>query len=171
MTETGISKLSAARRQLDCAIRLRLANEDSVAVHTLANAAFGILRDLILKQGHDMQHVLTVLCDRSSKMGRDFKDVPNFLKHADRHPDRMLAEHSAKTVHLSLAFAIRLWRELGNEPTPEMQEFKKLPDPYKPGYRHSEFLQFALEDPLLTEQDEAAWRDRLWGMATTTSTG
>jgi hypothetical protein len=59
----------------------------------------------------------------------------------------MLAEHSPKSVHLTLALAIRLWRELGNDPTPEMLEFAKLPDPYKPGYRHSEFVKFALGRP------------------------
>jgi hypothetical protein len=32
---SGISKLEAAQRQLDCAIRLRIAREDSLAAHTL----------------------------------------------------------------------------------------------------------------------------------------
>lgn len=168
MTETAISKLEAARRQLDCAIRLRLANEDSVAVHTLAYAAFVILRDLVRKKGHSMAEVVGVLHDKSSKMGRDFSDVPNFLKHADRDPDAMLAQHSPTTVHLTLAFANRLWRELGNERTPAMQDFDKLPDPYKPGYRHSELTKFA-QGPVLSEQDEAEWRQRLLGITITDS--
>jgi hypothetical protein len=73
----------------------------------------------------------------------------------------MLAEHSVKSVHLTLAFAIRLWMELGNRATPEMQEFAKLPDPYKPGYRASELVKFAQSEPLLSEADEADWRARL----------
>jgi hypothetical protein len=77
MTE-NITKLDAAERQLDCAVRLRLRNEDSLSVHTLAYAAFGILRDLIRERGHDIQEVLAVLLDKSSKMGCQFSEVPNF---------------------------------------------------------------------------------------------
>jgi hypothetical protein len=167
MTETGISKQEAAKRQLVCALRMRLANEDSIAVHTLAYAAFGILKGLA-PQGHSITDVLDVLYDQSSKMGRDFSDVPNFLKHAERDPDAMLAEHSAKTVHLTLAFAVRLWIELGNQPTSEMQEFARLPDPYKPGYRASELVKLAQNGPL--KEDKAEWRMRLGGaLATDTS--
>jgi hypothetical protein len=104
-------------------------------------------------------------------MGRDFSGVPNFLKHADRDPEGLLAAHSANSVHLTLAFAVRLWVELGGEKTPDMEAFVKLPDPYKPGYRASEFVRFLQDTPVLSEQDEAAWRERLWGIATTTSTG
>jgi hypothetical protein len=118
-----------------------------------------------------MNDVLAVLLDKSSKMGRAFSDVPNFLKHANWDPDGMLAAHSPNSVHLTLAFAVRLWIELGGEETPNMREFAKLPDPYKPGYRASEFVKFLQEGPVLSEQDEAAWRGRLWGIATTTSTG
>jgi hypothetical protein len=171
MTDTAISKTEAARRLLDCAIRLRLREEDSLAAHTLAYAAFGILRDLVRDRGHEMEDVLAVLLNQSSKMGREFSGVPNFLKHADRDPEGMLAAHSPSTVHLTLAFAIRLWVELGGQETPEMQEFAELPDPYKPGYRASEFVRFLQERPVLSEQDEAVWRARLWGIATTTSTG
>jgi hypothetical protein len=46
MAVTAISKLEAARRQLDCAIRLYIAEEDALAVHTLSRAAFRILHDI-----------------------------------------------------------------------------------------------------------------------------
>ena len=49
--ETSVSKLDAARRQLDAAIRMYLANEDELAIHTLAAAAYRILRDLLEKRG------------------------------------------------------------------------------------------------------------------------
>ncbi len=168
MTDTPISKMDAAQRQLDCAVRLRLADEDSLAVHTLAYAAFGILRDLVRKRGHAMEDVLAVLHDKSSKMGRDLTEVPNFLKHAGTDPDGMLAAHSPNSAHLTLAFAIRLWVELGEEETPDMQDFAKLPDPYKPDHRASEFVKF-VKGPLLSEQDEATWRATLRGITTTST--
>jgi hypothetical protein len=49
--EASVSKLDAARRQLDAAIRMYLANEDELAIHTLAAAAYRILRDLLEKRG------------------------------------------------------------------------------------------------------------------------
>jgi hypothetical protein len=88
MFKTGISKLEAAQRQIDWAIRLRLALEEnvSVAVHTLAYAAFGILRHLIRAKGDSMAEALSVVLAKLSKMGRDFSEVPNFVKHADPNP-------------------------------------------------------------------------------------
>lgn len=40
-----LTKLAAAERQLNAAIRMFLMNEDELAVHTVAAAAFRILRD------------------------------------------------------------------------------------------------------------------------------
>jgi hypothetical protein len=52
-----ITKLAAAQRQLDAAIRMTLLNEDQLAVHTVAAAAYRILRDLKRKRGR------SELCD------------------------------------------------------------------------------------------------------------
>jgi hypothetical protein len=46
-----IRKEAAAQRQLDAAIRMRLASEDELAIHTVAAAAYRILRDLKEKHG------------------------------------------------------------------------------------------------------------------------
>ena len=48
-----ISKLEAAQRQLDCAIRLYFAEDDLLAVHTLSRAAFRILFDLYPQKSAD----------------------------------------------------------------------------------------------------------------------
>ena len=130
---TNISKIEAANAQLEGALRWRLANDNSLVVHTLAYAAFSIMRDLINHQAHPMKDVLAILEDQTSKMGKVFRDVPNFLKHADRDPEGMLQHHSPDTVHLTLAFACRLWVELGNQETELMQKFAQLPDPYRQG--------------------------------------
>ena len=52
---TGITKIDVARAQLQEALRLRLTDGDGIAVHTLAYAAFEILRDLIKHQAHPMK--------------------------------------------------------------------------------------------------------------------
>ena len=46
-----VTKIAAAQRQLDAAIRLELRGEDALAIHTLASAAFRILRDLRTQRG------------------------------------------------------------------------------------------------------------------------
>jgi hypothetical protein len=46
-----INKLAAASRQLDAAIRMFFAKEDELAIHTVASAAFRVLRDVTEKRG------------------------------------------------------------------------------------------------------------------------
>lgn len=46
-----ISKLAAAQRQLDAAIRMFFQREDELAIHTVAAAAFQILRDIVKQRG------------------------------------------------------------------------------------------------------------------------
>jgi hypothetical protein len=46
-----VTKASAARRQLDAAIRFWFAEEDELAVHTVASAAYRILWDLMYHRG------------------------------------------------------------------------------------------------------------------------
>lgn len=48
-----ITKLAAAERQLNAAIRMTLAGEDELAIHTVAAAAYHILRDLNKKRGRN----------------------------------------------------------------------------------------------------------------------
>ena len=47
-TPIHIIKIAAAERQLGAAIRLFFANEDALAIHTVAAAATKVLQDLII---------------------------------------------------------------------------------------------------------------------------
>lgn len=51
--EIHITKLAAARRQICAAIRMFFAREDELAIHTVASAAYGLLRDLKAERGRD----------------------------------------------------------------------------------------------------------------------
>jgi hypothetical protein len=143
VTTKGISKLEAAQRQLDCAIRL-FQDEDSLAVHTLAYASYSLLRELL---GDEAEKVMIKL-EKSLELGK----VPNFSKHRQGDPDAILEEHSAKSVHLTIALAIMLWKEHGKAETEAMQQFSALPDPYKPGYRASHTLKIAAEGGPITDE-------------------
>jgi len=48
-----VTKLEAARRQVDAAIRMSLTKQDELAIHTVAAAAYRILRELLDKRGID----------------------------------------------------------------------------------------------------------------------
>jgi hypothetical protein len=126
------------------------------------------LSDLVRHREHPMNDVLNILQDQSSKMWCEFRMVPNFLKHANRDPDAMLAAHTPDRAHLTLALAIRLWVELGKQETAAMQRFMLLPDPYKPGYRASAFVEFAQERPGAGYAGEE-WQQRLAKLTVTSS--
>ena len=46
-----LTKITAARRQLDAAIRMGFLAEDAIAIHTIVAAAYRILRDIKAKRG------------------------------------------------------------------------------------------------------------------------
>jgi hypothetical protein len=129
MSDDGISKLDAARHQLDRAIRLLLDQNDSICADTLSYAAYRVLREkLDLDRAQLMERL-----EEALKVGK----VSCFLKHAKHDPDAVLDKHSPETVHITIALAIMLWKEHGQEETAAMKEFSALPDPYEPEYRHS----------------------------------
>jgi hypothetical protein len=122
-----ITKLDAAKRQLERAIHLL--DEDDLSAHTLAFAAYCLLRDLI-GPGALMDAIKGV------EKALNISEIPHFLKHGDHHPEAILKEHSPETAHTTMALAIRLWKENGYEPTITMSEFSRRPNPYEPGKRH-----------------------------------
>ncbi len=81
-----VSKLDAARRQLDCAIELWFADQDAVSIHTLAAAAHQIIYDINKKRGgRDLFFDSIVIRDeyRGEFVALVKKDM-NFFKHADK---------------------------------------------------------------------------------------
>lgn len=89
---TSVSKIEAASRQLNAAIRLFFSCGDDIAVHTLAAAAANVFADIIENRtgaswrtrarddsGLSMKEVVRVLHEEW-----------NFFKHADRDPDAVL---------------------------------------------------------------------------------
>ena len=53
MAEIHVTKLAAAQRQLRAAIRMFFGGEDELAVHTVASAAYRVIRDLKERRGRD----------------------------------------------------------------------------------------------------------------------
>ena len=121
--QTAISKLEASRRQLECAIRLLFDNDDSLAVHTLAHAAFKVLFDLTHKRSGTpfigaFANVVEIIGGWAQ-----LSKIPNFLKHADKDADALLESHSPEATLATLGFACVLYRRLAGRMTPEMGAF------------------------------------------------
>jgi hypothetical protein len=89
-TERHLTKFVVAQRQLNAAIRSTLIGEDEVAIHTIAAAAYRILRDLKQKQGrnelsdlwaHSLFKMASDLVSRPNyELPKEIADVPNLVE-------------------------------------------------------------------------------------------
>jgi len=89
---SSITKIDAARRQLNVAIRLWFESGDPIAIYCLACSAYEIIHDLKERKGlRDLYYDSLVIKDEYQKEWRQKLKAPyNFLKHADKDPDDVL---------------------------------------------------------------------------------
>lgn len=115
-----ITKIDAARRQLNVAVKLWLDEDDLAAVQTLAWAALTILRDLTKAAGRTSP---------VTKTPHDFdREAANFLKHADRDPGAWLIEIDPFIPEIAFHEAIGLYRTLTGSTTREMTVAQRVID-------------------------------------------
>ena len=121
MNEIRVTKIQAAQRQIDVAIRMLFRNEDPVAIHTVAMAGFRILRDLTEKMG--LEHPI----DSMIKPGKEkefwgaLNSFSNFCKHADLDPNGVSISFREDANDTALLIAATYYRNLGYQWTNEMQ--------------------------------------------------
>jgi hypothetical protein len=173
-----VTKIAAAKRQLDTAIRMYFACDDELSIHTLVAAAFRILRDVIQSRGmnYGQEVVRAGLCAIAKEYGqgtlsedvlktikesgllhlfetilaeirehgdkfvqsriqitdpikaeqRAWPSAPaNFLKHADRDADALLAAGDVNN-EVFLMGACAAYLELMRTPSPEIMAFIAL---------------------------------------------
>jgi hypothetical protein len=115
-----IDKLTAAARQLDCAIRLTANSEDALAIHTLTMATFGIVEPL--SRGQELYEA--ALRPALTALGRDkLVGTANFLKHADRDPDGITSPPLDHDNDWRIGVCAMLYRRLSGNLTPYMAAF------------------------------------------------
>lgn len=87
-----ISKLDAAKRQLECAIILYFNECDSVSIHTLCMAANEVLHDLNSGRVWMIKDNLSnhVIPGMEKKAREIYNKAGNFFKHANRDPNDIL---------------------------------------------------------------------------------
>jgi hypothetical protein len=115
-----IGKLEAARRQIEFAIYAHFENRDPFAIHTVIEAALGILRALAEKQGCVRIHQDIANRIKPGMQGEFWRYVnraSNFLKHADRDPDAILEDVNEEINDAAIFFAINYYGDLNPEST------------------------------------------------------
>jgi hypothetical protein len=109
-----ISKVDAARRQIDTAIDMYFNDADALSSFTLAYAGFKILLDIY--PHHQEDGFANQLDELLGKEGwRHFSGIGNFLKHADRDPDGALEKFSPDSAYPILGLATLLFRRITGE--------------------------------------------------------
>lgn len=109
-----VSKMDAAMRQLDTAIRLWFEDADPVSIHTLVGAAYQIIHDTNKKRGgKDLLFDAEFIKDEHRKTVREFlrKDFM-FFKHAD-HDTHEVTEFVPLGSILFMTIGIQTLRNLG----------------------------------------------------------
>jgi hypothetical protein len=110
-----ISKLDAARRQLETAIRLYFSEADPVSIHTLMSAAYQVLMDLNrIQHGSPMIKdaiPMWVRPDATKEARAKLNEAANFFKHAD-HDHNDILEFSLEPTELLMYDAVRKYREI-----------------------------------------------------------
>ena len=123
----AITKLEAARRQIDFAIAQHFSEGDPFAVHTVIAAAFGILRALAKRKGNlRIEHAFTDLIrpDMENQFWNFLNRVSNFLKHADRDPDATLDDVNEGTNAATLFVVSIYYTELVGAPSDAMRVYQ-----------------------------------------------
>jgi hypothetical protein len=91
-TKITVTKLGAARRQLRTAIRLWFGEEDPVAIHTLAFAAYEIIHVVSKKRNPARRDLLfdalAVKDEYRSEFNKAIKEHASFFKHANKDWDK-----------------------------------------------------------------------------------
>ena len=122
--ESQVTKLDAARRQLETAIRLLFEQADEVAIHTLAYAAFGILKGVA--QHRKERRVLAAaeeLAAKDKAFWSRFNRKGNFFKHADTDPEGNVPEIPEEENEALISLGVEMYRDLKCPITPEIEAF------------------------------------------------
>jgi hypothetical protein len=132
-----ISKLDAARRQIETVIRLYFCNGDPVSIHTLTAASYNMLKDLNKKRGGTPLMIKELLLefvkkDRKKEIWDTINAAENFFKHADRdHEDTL--DFIPYQSEIMIYEACSVYRKLSSEDPPLFKLFRLWFMAKKPG--------------------------------------
>lgn len=105
-----LRKIHTAERNLEEAVRLFFEKRDPIAVHTLASAAQGVVRDIARSRGLDHTSILDdnpLITENNRQKWISAINAPrNFFKHADKDPEGLLDFEEEENIITLLDAAI-----------------------------------------------------------------
>ena len=120
-----VTKIDAVKRHLDVAIKLFFEDEDPIPIYSISAASHTILKDLV-KHRTGKKAVFDDWMDlyiKPEKMGYAltlFASKRNFLKHANKDPDKTIEELKPELVEMELFFCCATFFQLGEKLTDRM---------------------------------------------------
>jgi hypothetical protein len=137
-----ITKIDAARRQINEAIRLFFERREELAIHTLAGASHEILKDIGQKQNivGFLKNISLIKSDKVTEYLKLVNYPKNFLKHANWDTEEVLKFNPALN-EIWLFDSIHLYRQITGENPYEMNVFlgwfmTKHPDLFPEPLKH-----------------------------------
>ena len=126
-TVLHISKLDAARRQLEVAMRLYFFDDDPVSIYTLGAASYGVLRDYAVSKGVELQTaeqgiLRRVVPGKKRELLAAMRRHQNFFKHADKDSDSLI-DFDPESIEFLLFDGAVAYSQLTSETTPTMAAF------------------------------------------------
>ncbi len=126
--ELTISKLDAAKRQLETAIRLYFHNGDTVSIHTLTAAAYNVIRDINNHRGGSPMWAKDIFLDfvkpeHKRTFRKKINHAENFFKHANVDPEEVLKFNPEQTEILFID-AVSQYYKLTGETPPLLSAFR-----------------------------------------------
>jgi hypothetical protein len=117
-----VSKIEAARRQIDTAIELYFSGGDFLSIYSISFAAHQVLND-IYRRHRDDDFLELVSQKLPPDFRRDLAKPANFLKHADRDHDTYLPEINYVQIEAVLCVATILYKRISGDLTLKMKGF------------------------------------------------
>lgn len=123
-----LTKLEAARREINAAIRLYFDNGDPIAVHALVAGGAQIISDLGRKKGLRLgieSGIKHIRPERQKEFREMMREPQNHIKHADREGDEdKILEYRPATIEFYLYLGASGYQEYTGTDTPETRVFK-----------------------------------------------
>jgi len=144
MLDLKVSKIDAAKRQLETAIRLYFNDADPVSIHTLTGAAHKILSDLNKKvAGPPMLTNDAIIKEEYKKeFWQKINEARNHFKHADNDSEAVI-DFNPEINEILIYDACMKYEQLTGEFVPYVRIFG--------GWFVSGHLDFFMSDPKFTE--------------------
>jgi hypothetical protein len=152
-----ITKLDAARRQLETAVTLWFHSSDPVSIHTLTAAGHRVVLDLLEHQGKStfLFNMKYVRPGKEKEIKRLIRRSETFFKHAKDDPENV-HEFNPDETKFDLLAAIYGYKELDHQQLPLLELFltyfalmnpEVFSEPFLPQLTTASYIQKLLEGP------------------------